>query len=165
MKRISVMCLGLLFLSLGVATNPALGDDSKNQAAWDKLKKLSIGQEIQVVENGAKSTPGSFRSVTDEAMVMSTANGEQTISRQSILRVSSKGKGHRMRNTLIGAGIGAGAGAAIGAAIGGCSQGELCFGIARTEVMGVVAGLGAIAGAIVGAVLPSGRWHVIYRAR
>ena len=165
MKRISVVCLGLLFLSLGVATSSALGDDNKNQAAWDTLRKLSVGQEIQVVENGAKSSSGSFRSVTDEAMVMSTANGEQTISRQSILRVSSKGKGHRMRNTLIGAGIGAGAGAAIGAAIGGCGQGVSCIGITRAEVTGVVAGVGAIAGAIVGAVLPSGGWHVIYRAR
>jgi hypothetical protein len=151
---------------LGVAAHPALGDDSKNQAAWDKLKKLSAGQEIQVVENGATSTSGRFRSVTDEAMVMSTASGEQTLNRQSILRVSSKGKGHRKRNALIGAGIGAGAGAGIGAAAdascGGCTNG---FPQLHNLGVYVFTPVGAIAGAIVGAVLPSGAWHEIYRAR
>ena len=112
----SIVCLGLLFLFSGIATSPALGDDDKNQANWDRLKQLSAGQEIQVVQNDAKSSRSNFRSVTDEAIVVSTAAGEQTIARQSILRVSSKGKGHRMRNALIGAGVGAGAGLGIGAA-------------------------------------------------
>jgi hypothetical protein len=120
MRRVkSIVCLGLLFLSFGIATSPALGGDAKNQANWDNLKQLSAGQEIQVVQNDAKSNRSNFRSVNDEAIVVSTATGEQTISRQSILRVSSKGKGHRVRNALIGAGIGAGGGAGIGAAIGG----------------------------------------------
>jgi hypothetical protein len=148
-----------------MATSSARAEDTKNQAAWDKLKKLSAGQEIQVVQNGAKSTTGNFRSVTDEAIVVSTATGEQSISRQSVLRVSSKGSGHRVRNTLIGAGIGAGAGAGIGAAVGGCGQGVSCIGASKGEVIGVITGVGAIVGAIVGAVLPTGGWHEIYRAR
>jgi hypothetical protein len=159
------VCLGLLVLALGMAAAPARGDDVKNQPAWDKLKKLSVGQQIQVVQNGAQSTTGSFRSVTDEAIVVSAATGEQTISRQSVVRVSTKGSGHRARNAVIGAGIGAGAGAGIGAAVGGCGQGTACIGATRGEITGVVAGVGAIVGAIVGAVLPSGGWHEVYRAR
>ena len=130
MRRVkSSVCLGLLFLSLGIATGPALGDDAsvKNQADWDKIKQLSAGQEIQVVQNDAISTTGKFHSITDKAIVVSTANSEQTMSRQNILRVSSKGRGHRTRNALIGAGIGAGTGLGIGAAMDAhdkCSQGS-----------------------------------------
>jgi hypothetical protein len=162
----SVVCLGLLCLFLGIAASPALGDDDKNQANWDRLKQLSAGQEIQVVQNDAKSSRGNFRSVTDEAIVVNTAAGEQTVARQSILRVSSKGEGHRMRNTLIGAGVGAGAGLGIGAAADhhqACTG--LCFNILPNAGKEIATPLGAIAGAIVGAVVPTGGWHVIYRAR
>jgi hypothetical protein len=170
MRRVnSVVCLGFLFLLWGIATSPMLGDDNsgKNQANWDKLKSLSPGQEIRVVQNDAKSTSGNFRSVTDEAIVVSMASGEQTISRQSILRVSSKGKGHRKRNALIGAGIGAGAGAGIGAGMDATCTGVCATGFPKFHNLGiyVFTPLGAIAGTIVGAVLPSGGWHEIYRAR
>jgi hypothetical protein len=38
MKQVkSIVCLGLLFLFLGIATSPALGDDDKNQSNWDRL--------------------------------------------------------------------------------------------------------------------------------
>jgi hypothetical protein len=166
----TIVCLGLLFLSLGIATSPVLGGDNsiKKQAAWDKLKQLSARQEIEVVQDGAKSSTGNLRSVTDEAIVVSTATGEQTISRQSVLRVSSKGKGHRKRNALIGAGIGAGAGLGIGAIMDSrdkCSQGTFCLNILPNGGKEIVTPLGAIVGAIVGAVVPSGGWHEVYRAR
>ncbi|MDR3675900.1 MAG: hypothetical protein P4N24_10455 [Acidobacteriota bacterium] len=159
----SSLCLGLVVLALGIATRPTLGDDDKNQANWDKLKQLSAGQEVEVVENDAKSNRGDFRSVTDEAIVVATATDEKNISRQSVARVSSKGKPHRMRNALIGAGIGAGAGAGIGAATAGCTSG--CFGFTRGNVMGALSAVGGIVGAIIGAVIPSGGWHEVYRAR
>ncbi len=167
MKRVkSTVSLGLLFLFLGIATSPALGDDDKNQANWDRLKQLSAGEEIQVVQNDAKSSRSNFRSVTDEAIVVSTAAGEQTIARQSILRVSSKGTRHRMRNTLIGAGVGAGVGLGIGAA---ADHHKACTGICVNILPNggkeIGTPLGAIVGAIVGAVVPTGGWHVIYRAR
>ncbi|MGD0227031.1 MAG: hypothetical protein ABSF71_32290 [Terriglobia bacterium] len=164
----STVCLGLLFLSFGIATSPALGGDDKNQANWDKLKQLSAGQEIQVVQNDAKSSRSTFRSVTDEAIVVSTATGEQTVSRQNILRVSSKEKGYRKRNALIGAGIGAGAGLGIGAIMDAhdkCSQGVFCLNILPNGGKEIVTPLGAIVGAIIGTVLPTGGWHEIYRAR
>ena|SRR5271157_1661866 len=167
MKQVkSIVCLGLLFLFLGIATSPALGDDDKNQANWDRLKQLSAGQEIQVVQSDAKSSRSNFRSVTDEAIVVSTAAGEQTIARQSIVRVSSKGKGHRVRNALIGAGVGAGAGLGIGAA---ADHHKACTGFCVNVLPNggkeIATPLGAIVGAIIGAVVPTGGWHVIYRAR
>jgi len=155
-----------MFLFLGIATSPALGDEDKNQANWDRLKQLSAGQEIQVVQNDVKSSRSNFRSVTDEGIVVSTATGEQTIARQSILRVSSKGAGHRMRNTLIGAGVGAGVGLGIGAAADShkaCTG--LCINVLPNAGKEVGTPLGAIVGGIIGAVVPTGGWHEIYRAR
>jgi hypothetical protein len=159
-----MVCLALLFLSLGMAARSARGDDNQKQAVWDKLKQLSAGQEIQVVQKGAQSSQGTFRSVNEEAIVVNQAGGEQTIDRQSVVRVSTKGRGHRKRNALIGAGIGAGAGAGIGAGIDSscnCANGFLP---SNTGVY-VLAPLGAIVGAIIGAVIPSGGWHEVYRAR
>jgi hypothetical protein len=161
----SVFCLGLLFLFLGIAAGIALGEDGANQAAWNNLKQLSAGQEIQVVQDGAKSSRGSYRSFTDDAIVMSTAGGEQTISRQGVVRVSSKGKRHRMRNALIGAGVGAGAGLGIGAGLDSADKCANCLKILPNGGKEIATPLGAIAGAIVGAVIPSGGWHEIYRAR
>ena len=70
------------------------------------------GQEIQVVLNDAKSYRGKFQSVSDEGLVVSLATDEQTFTKQSVLRVSSKGQGRRGRNIGIGALIGVGGGAA-----------------------------------------------------
>jgi hypothetical protein len=171
MRRVKISVrLALLLLSLGIAASYALGDDSstRNQANWEKLRQLSAGQEIQVVQNGAKSSRGSFRSVTDDTIVVSFGAGEQIISRQGVLRVSSKGKSHRVRNALIGAGVGAGAGLGIGAAIDSrdkCSQGGFCLNILPNGGKEIATPLGAIVGAIVGAVIPTGGWHEIYRAR
>lgn len=162
--RKDVVCLGLLFLSLGMAARPARGDDNNNQAAWDKLKKLSAGQQIQVVQNGAKSTQGTFRSVNDEAIVVNQAGGEQTIDRQSVVRVSTKGRGHRKRNALIGAGIGAGAGAGIGAASH-TQTGNILLAASQGKLAAVCGAIGALAGAGIGAALPTGGWHEVYRAR
>jgi hypothetical protein len=171
MKRMKIIVSsGLLVLLLGMVTNPTLGgvDASPNQSNWEKLKQLSSGQEIQVVQNDTKSTRGNFRSVTDEAIVVSLGSGEQTISRQSILRVSSKGRGHRVRNALIGAGIGAGAGLGVGAVADShdkCKQGGICLNILPNGGKEIGTPLGALGGAIVGAVLSTGGWHEIYRAR
>jgi len=161
------ICLGLLVFALAMATSPGFGEGNQDQAAWDSLRQLTIGQPVRVVQKDTKSISGKFVRVTDEAFVLGTAAGEETFSRQSIQRISSKGQGHRKRNTLIGAGIGAGAGAVIGAATGGprpCTG--FCFGptFSRGEVAGVLAVVGAAVGAIIGAVIPTGGWHDVYRA-
>jgi hypothetical protein len=165
-KVMSHVCIGLMVLSFGFAMNPAHGGDNsaKNQANWDKLKQLSAGQEIQVAQNGTKPIRGNFHSVTDEAIVLSLATGEQTIIRQSVHRISIKSKGRRGRNALIGTGIGVGAGLGGGLALGGCPSGN-CIGPNRSQAVGGGIAVGAVIGAIIGAVIPSGGWRDIYKAR
>jgi hypothetical protein len=134
--------------------------------SWDSLKGLAPGQQIRVVLNDAKSYSGQFQRLSDEGLAIRTGGGEQTFERQNILRVSSQGKRHRGRNALIGLAVGAGAGVAVGVASpelgqGKCAQGS-CINAESATLTGFV---GAAIGAGLGAVLPTGGWHDVYRAR
>ena len=136
------------------------------QSNWDNLKQLAPGQQIRIVLNDAKSYKAGFQSVTDDAIVVRLANDDQTFERQSVLRVSTQGKNHRRRNALIGLAVGTGAGIIVGVASpelgqGKCAQGS-CVNAGTASLTGAA---GAAAGAVVGAVIPTGRWHDVYRAR
>jgi len=130
------------------------------QANWDNLKGLAPGDAIRIVLNDKKSHKAKFQNVSDEAIVVRLATGDQAFERQSVLRVSTKGASHRARNALIGAGVGAGVGAA---GFGVCDYREVipCGG----EGAAIGAAFIAPIGAAVGALMPTGRWHDVYRGR
>jgi hypothetical protein len=138
-------------------------DPQAANPAWENLKSLSPGQEIRVVLNNAKSYQGEFQSLSDSGITLRQPGGDQTLSRQDVLRVSSKGKKHRGRNALIGAAVGAGVGLGLGAALDRQSQTD----IIKLHHWGIAVGapLGALLGAGGGALLPTGGWHDVYRAR
>jgi hypothetical protein len=134
----------------------ALAQSAKN--SWDNLKQLVPGDEIRIVLNDARSYQAKFESISDEAITVRLAAGEQSFARQDILRVSAKGNSHRLRNALIGAGIGAGI-AGVGAGVNYSHDPE-------SGTIAAVVGIpiGALVGAGVGAVMPTGGWHDVYRA-
>jgi hypothetical protein len=129
-----------------------------NQASWAKLSRLQPGQQIQVDEMNAKKHSGAFVNVSDSAIAFKDSAGEQSVPMQDVRSVRLAKGSHRLRNTLIGAGVGAGAGAGITAAawephgfLGGRGVGA-----------GVGAVIGGLTGAIVGILLPS--HDTVYRA-
>jgi len=163
MQLRKVIGLGLLIvLAAGLSVIPVFGGTGpeKVPANWDKVKRLPVGREILVVQNDTKTLQGKLRSVNDEDLVIRLATGEQTLSKGSILRISSRGASHRWRNAALGAGAGFGAGTVIGAAAG---QSDWIGGRAISAAAG--ASIGILAGAVVGAVLPTGGWHEVYRAQ
>jgi hypothetical protein len=136
---------------------PGLTAAQRLEDSWDNLRQLVPGEGIRIVLNDAKSYRVTFESFDEGGIVVRTATGLQTYARDSVLRVSSKGQSHRLRNALIGAGIGAGITAAgVGASI--RNDPEAINGVV---VMPIV----ALVGAGVGAVMPTGGWHDVYRAR
>ncbi len=160
----------VLFLALALSTFAAAAQLSLRAAnpqaanpTWDNLQTLSPGQEIRVVLNNARSYQGEFQSVSDKGITLRQPGGDQTLPRQDVLRVSSKGEKHRGRNALMGAAVGAGVGLGVGAAADHSSQNTIVplhhWGLA------VGAPLGALLGAGGGALLPTGGWHDLYRAR
>jgi hypothetical protein len=162
LKRL--MCLGLVSIFGLMVTVPLRADTPpQDKANWDNLKQLPPGQEIiQVVLNDAKSYRGIFQKVSDHAMVVRLATGDQIFPRENILRVSSKGRSHRGRNAGIGAAIGVGVGAALGSAFARYASNE------GSNPAAYLAGAVAVftgMGAGVGAALPTGGWRDVYRAR
>jgi small nuclear ribonucleoprotein (snRNP)-like protein len=167
-RRKHFLAIGMTVLMLGFigigSVNAA--EPKSAQANWESLKQLASGQEVQVVLNDAKSYRGQLQSVGDDALVLRLATGEQTFERQNVLRVSTRGKGHRGRNTLIGLAVGAGAGVIVGVASPELGQGKCAQGSCINAESAALAGfVGAAVGTGVGAVLPTGGWHDVYRAR
>lgn len=155
MARLSLAVLCVLMVP------SALWAGGKASSKWENLNSLRAGEKIQVLDAAGKKHSGSFSSVTSAAIVLHGKSGDETIQRDTVLRVSAGG--HRKRNILIGAAVGAGALAAAGAAgtSGSCSS--FCIGkVTRGDVTAAAAGLGAVAGAVIGAVLPTHK--TIYRA-
>ena len=131
---------------------------------WSVVQQVSANQAIRVVLGDGKSYHGNFQSATETALVIHWGEGEQTLLRDNIRRVSVRGHSHRGRNALIGAGIGAGVGLGAGASIdNNCSKTSIvCTG---NKGKAILTPAFAFLGAGIGALLPSGGWHEIYRSR
>jgi len=151
MRRITGSVFLMLWLPLLVSAQDA-------RESWDNLKKLVPGEGIRIVLKDAKSYRVTFESFDEGGIVVRTATGQQTYARDTVLRVSSKGQSHRLRNALIGAGI---AGGISGAGVAATYSSD-----PESGAIGAVVGIpiATIAGAGVGALIPTGGWHDVYRA-
>ncbi len=129
-----------------------------NSSSWENLNTLHAGEKIQVVEMTSKKVSGTFVSVSDAAISLQEEAGPQTIQRQNVLSVKLMKAQHRLRNTLIGAGVGAGAGAGISAAA--WEPHGYAGGRGTGAAFGAV--IGVAGGAVVGALWPSHKliYHV-----
>lgn len=134
------------------------------QSEWNVLQQLTSGEQVKVVLTDGASRRGTFQSANDSAVVIHSGKGEQMLQRDQVDRVLVKGRSHRKRNALIGAGIGAGAGLGAGAAIDNdCSKTSIiCTGNKGKAILTPVFGL---LGAGIGALIPSGGWREVYRSR
>ena len=146
-----------IFLLLFVLGLPCAGFAQTDRASWANLSGLQPGQRIQVVGMTSKKHSGNFVSISDTAISYREANGKQSIPRQDVLSVKLMKNKHRLRNTLIVAGVGAGVGAGIGAALHkSCSSPSFCLDIGGAALpAGIGAVLGGVGGAVVGILLPS----------
>lgn len=131
--------------------------------AWDGLKQLHAGQQVRVVLKDGTSVQGRFQSLRDDAIVINAKGTDQVLSRPNVQQVAGRGPSHRLRNTLIGAGIGAGGGLITGAAIDSdCSSRDIvCTGNYGKAILTPAF---AAVGAAIGALIPTGHWQSIYRS-
>lgn len=173
-KLVSV--IGLLVLSFGFEAGHALAANKRAErlAQWGNLERLAHGKKIQVELTDGESFRGKFEGASPESLMIRLENrkGKQTISRQSIARVSAKGQGHRWRNTL---GLAAVYGAA-GFVLAKIQQSRqkkcppdlpLGYPFCGRDSNGTVAVLAlseAGTGALLGALISNVGWHDVYRA-
>jgi hypothetical protein len=163
-SRTLLLCVLVLLVVLLLAL-PCVSLAQTNQPAWETLHHLQPGQNIQIIDTSSKKHSGKLLNVSDSAISLSVAAGEQSLQKQDVRTVKVLGA-HRGKNALIGAAVGGGAGALIGAAIGAASH-QSCastttfcldpLGTAGQAGIGAaIGGLGgAISGAIIGALVPS----------
>jgi hypothetical protein len=154
-----------MFVAVGIvmAQSPSTSAGNTGKSDWANVTRLTIGDDVRVSTANGKSFRGQLQSSTADSLIMTAANTQQTLARAQVVKIATKGKSHRARNTLIGAGIGAGAGLAIGAA-GDHSCSNDCF-ISQNFLKETVTPIGAVIGAIVGVAWPTGRWHDVYRSK
>ena len=157
-RLILVSLLGLLLASSLPAEQP------RPEANWENLKQVTADDDLRVILTDGRSYNAKMQTYSESAVVVRTITGEQTFAREDVLRISAKGRSHRMRNALIGAGITFGAIFGAGAAHAASLRKEY----PQNRWTEVGAGVGAVfapVGAAVGAALTPGGWHVVYRAR
>jgi len=137
---------------------------------WASLSGCAPQADIRVSLIKGGSVRGSFRNVSADLLVMTTAREQRTLARQDIKRVQLKRSGHRGRHVLIGLAVGAGSGLIMAVALPGakqCNGTSICIGPDLTgvvhDVKMAITPVGAVIGAIVGAALPSGGWTDLYR--
>jgi hypothetical protein len=141
---------------LGLPCASLAQTDQASQTSWANLSALRPGQKIQVVEMTSKKHSGLFASLSDTAISYRETTGEQSIQKQDVLSVKLMENKHRLRNTLIVAGVGAGVGAAIGAAVYKPCSTSFCLDVGgRALPTGIGAVFGGVGGAVVGVLLPS----------
>lgn len=119
--------------------------------SWANLSALHQGDKIQILQVDHQAISGSFQNATEDSLSIQNKAGAQTLRKQDIRYVKILKNTHRLRNTLIGAGIGAGAGAGITAGV------WESHGFLGTKSDGAALGavLGAVIGVTVGALSPS----------
>jgi hypothetical protein len=122
------------------------------------LNTLRPGEQIQVRGIKALKITGAFVNVTDAAISLQAESGQQTIQKPDVRSVKRMKNNHRLRNTLILAGVGAGVGAGIGAAAHhSCpSTQTFCLDIGGRSLPAAIGGtVGLLGGAAIGAFIPT----------
>ena len=153
-----VACL-LALCASGFSQSSAL---PRGAAAWNNLPSLAGAAEVRVQLSGSHAVRGRVQNVTADSLTMDSGSGQQTFTRQQIIRVSVKQKARRERNAILGLAIGAGLGGALGGATASECSGSLCGGYGAAAI-GSGIGAGAAVGAIIGALVPAGGWREVYR--
>jgi hypothetical protein len=160
MRNLFVFALALCVLAV-----PSLSRAQGKQTDWGNLALLQADQKIQVIDASHKKHSGTFSSFSSQSIILHQQDGDRTIARADVLRVTAGS--HRKRNTLLGLAIGAGAGAGIGAGVApspcGSSTPYCIEPLSRGASAGIGAAVGGAIGAIVGLVIPSHK--TIYRAQ
>ena len=111
MSRLIRMTLSVLLLAtVALAPAAARPRHQKSEQSWDNLKKLQVGEEIQVVYQEEQYLNGRFLGFTPSGISVQwgVVNlHQETISREDVIRVIASRPSQRLKNTLIGLGGGA----------------------------------------------------------
>jgi hypothetical protein len=75
------------FPAIGLIGSQAIAQST----SWENLQQLRPGQTIQVVRKDLKSWTGAFVSASNDSVSLKAADGDKTVARTGVLRVSRHG--------------------------------------------------------------------------
>src|ERR1700678_2451728 len=139
----------LCLLAISCVSNAQSG-----QSSWASLSGLRARPKIQIDEMNSNKHAGIFENVSDSAISIRDASGEMSVQRQDVRSVKLLSSGHRLRNTLICAGVGAGGGAIAGGAVGETQKPGFDI-VTKGDLTAAGAVGGGVIGTIVGVLLPA----------
>ena len=134
-------------------------------SAWQNLRQLSAGQEIEVTRTKGSTVRGTFVGFSDESINVREKQQETAIPRAEVSRVQLRPVGHgkcKWIGLAVGAGAGAGVGAGLGESLSNSSGAD--FKNLKPAIIGLSAVSGALVGLVVGSALGS-RHTTVYRAK
>ena len=99
----------LLLSSVSVTAQRSPGD-------WSALQSITADTKLSVKLKTGKTADGTFKSVSDASLTLTTKNGPVDLKRDEIASVYEITRKSATKSTMIGLGVGAGVGAALGAA-------------------------------------------------
>ncbi|MGH9519345.1 MAG: hypothetical protein ACRD2D_06825, partial [Terriglobales bacterium] len=82
---------------------------------WATLKALSRDTSVEVVLGTMETVHGKLQQANDDAMVVTLPEGDRTLARAEVVRVSALRRSRRLHHAYIGAAVGGGGGAVTGA--------------------------------------------------
>src|ERR1700690_1797012 len=141
----AVIVTGTVAITL-LAPPPLLASDS-SVSAWQNLRQLSAGQEIEVAKTKGSTVRGIFVAFSDESITVREKQQETAVPRREVLRVQLRPAGRgkcKWIGLAGGAGAGAGVGAGLGESLSNQSGGD--FRNLKPAIIGVSAGIGALVG-------------------
>ena len=147
----SRMIAGLLAVTLIQPAFLPASDSGLN--AWQNLRQLTAGQDIEVIGRDHKSVRGSFVAFSDQSISLHRKQRDVTMSRSDVVQVrrrSAKSGSHMLIGAAIGGGAGAGIGAGIGESVGNESGGD--FNNLKPAIIGICAAVGILVGVLIGSV-------------
>jgi hypothetical protein len=147
-----------------VAAQSGLAQPQAVRTNWDNVKQIASGADIRVELKDRGTVLGQFQSAAADSLAINSKRGQETLTQQTVARVWSGRKSHRMRNALIGLGIGAGAGLGVGAGIDSKTC-HTCLLNLPNVGKAVFTPIGALAGGLIGFLIPTGGWQEVYRAQ
>jgi small nuclear ribonucleoprotein (snRNP)-like protein len=141
----------LLIVMLAMPVGARSGEEAHNND-WSVLSVLQPGEKLFVKMKDDKKVKGILKSVSDEMLVLSHNNQDESIDREDILEIRL-GHGRSLKKSiLIGALVGTGSGAVFGGIVTATDDPEW-ISITTSDGIAIGAVVGAVLGTAVGAVI------------
>ena len=88
-----------LFACLALTLFPAFAADSPDD--WGRVKKLSPGTSVTVIQSDMKSLRGPLRAASDNEIVVASAGTDVTVPKDRVVRISSHRQSRRVSNAIV----------------------------------------------------------------